>query len=136
MAVLVEALSVVIKAKRLAESYPGGWEAFAGDAPNETLCSDGAVVRLGFMKRADVEACIRGLTLHGLVHLRDGRAEDIVVVDQHRGPIDRCDWIQFGKMQDPRGDISVCRLVGTTEDTFVAPAAWSHDDTHRSYEQY
>lgn len=134
MPVLVEALSVVIRAKRIADVYPGGWDGFAADAPNDTLCSDGSVVRLGFMTPDDVRACIRGLEAHGLVHLRDGRAEDFVVVDQHTGPIDRCDWIQFGKMRDERGVVSVCRLVGTTDETFVTPASWTFEGSlsHRA----
>lgn len=139
MAVLVEALSVVIKATRIDEAYPGGWEAFAAEAPNDTLCSDGSVVRLGFMTPADVRACIRGLEARGLVHLTDGRAEDIVVVDQRTGPVDRCDWIQFGKMRGDRGDVSVCRLAGTGDETFVTPANWTFENSlsHRqTYEGF
>lgn len=139
MAVLVEALSVVIQAKRIHDAYPGGWDAFASEVPNDTLCSDGAVVRLGFMTPDDVRACIRGLESRGLTHVREGRAQDIVVVDQRRGPIDRCDWIQFGKMRSDLGEVSVCRLAGSTDDTFVTPANWTFENSlsHRhSYEGF
>jgi len=137
MPVLVEALSVVIKAERLKAVYPGGWDAFVADAPNDTLCSDGTVARLGFMTLDDVRACIRGLEALGLVHLRDGLAQDLVVVDQQRGPVDRCDWVEFGRVRLDEGDVSVCRLIGTTDDTFVTPANWTYQDSlsHRfSYE--
>jgi len=35
MAVLIEAISVVIKGTAVVERYPGGWEAFEADPPNQ-----------------------------------------------------------------------------------------------------
>jgi hypothetical protein len=135
--VLVEALSVVVKAARVEAAYPGGWDGFLADAPNDTICSDGVLVRLGFMTPTDVDACIRGLERQGLVHLDGDRAVDIVRVDQRRGPLDRCDWIQFGKLRTGQGDVSVCRLAGSSDETLVTPAAWTYESSlsHRfSYE--
>jgi hypothetical protein len=40
MAVLVEAISVIIKRTAIDEKWPGGWEAFVRDVPNRTLCFD------------------------------------------------------------------------------------------------
>jgi hypothetical protein len=139
VAVLVEALSVVIKTRRVAAAYPGGWDGFVADSPNDTLCSDGELVRLGFMTPADVAACVRGLEAAGLVHLEDGLAADFAIVDQRRGPVDRCDWLEFGRMASEQGDVSVCRLAGSTSEALVTPANWSYEDSlsHRfSYEPY
>ncbi len=41
MPVLIEALSVVIRADAIVEHYPGGAEQFMNDCPNNTLCADG-----------------------------------------------------------------------------------------------
>jgi hypothetical protein len=136
--VLVEALSVVIQARRIEAVYPGAWDGFVADAPNDTLCSDGVLVRLGFMTPTDLNACVGGLELHGLVHLADGRAQDFVIVDQQRGPLEPCDWIQFGKMRDTHGELSVCRMAGSTDETLVTPDAWTYENSlsHRfSYEK-
>jgi len=138
MPVLVEALSVVIKAKRIEAAYPGAWDGFVADVPNDTLCSDGALVRLGFMTPKDLNACVKGLELHGLIHLNDGKAEDFVLVDQQRGPLEPCEWIQFGKMRNEHGDVSICRMAGSTDETFVAPDGWTYESSlsHRfSYEK-
>ena len=35
MAVLIEAISVVIKAEVIEKRYPGGWSAFAASPPNQ-----------------------------------------------------------------------------------------------------
>lgn len=129
MPVLIEAISVVINAKRLSDSFPGGWDGFVADAPNDTLCSDGELVRLGFMEPKDVEACVRGLEAVGLVYMRDGRCVDMVVVDQNRGPTTLCEWIEFGKMRRGESDVSICRLAGSTAETFVTPDGWTFENS-------
>jgi len=40
MPVLVEATSVIIKRSAIDEKWPGGWESFVRDVPNQTLCAD------------------------------------------------------------------------------------------------
>jgi hypothetical protein len=48
MAILVEGISVVIRAEAVIHRYPGGWERFRDDCPNDTLCADGELIRVGF----------------------------------------------------------------------------------------
>ncbi len=47
MAVLVEGLSVIIRADCLQNFET--WDAFKEIVPNETMCADGELVRVGFM---------------------------------------------------------------------------------------
>ena len=61
MAVLVEAISVVIRLETLAEKYTGGVDQYAQDCPNGTFCMDGNIVRVGFMSPDDVNAFIGNL---------------------------------------------------------------------------
>ena len=49
MPVLTEGTSVVIRADRLIEKFPGGWDEFKKGVPNKTLCADNELVRVGFM---------------------------------------------------------------------------------------
>jgi hypothetical protein len=49
MAVLVEAISVVVRRDAIDRSYEGGWVAFVSSVPNATLCTDDQLARVGFM---------------------------------------------------------------------------------------
>ncbi len=45
------------------------------------------------MSPVDAEAYIKTLSTYGLEFLVDGKARDLAVVDQLRGPLAPCDWI-------------------------------------------
>ena len=61
MAVLIEGLSVVIRVDAINARYPGGWEAFAANAPNASVCWDGELARAGFMMPRDARAYVESL---------------------------------------------------------------------------
>ena len=61
MAVLVEGISVIIRRRVIEEKFPGGWDAFVEDVPNETLCADDELARVGFMSPDDVKAYCKKL---------------------------------------------------------------------------
>ncbi len=82
MAVLIEGLSVVIRIDAIKARYPGGWEAFAANAPKANCCWNGELARVGFMAPWDTKAFVQSLESLGLIHLVDGMARDMVVVDQ------------------------------------------------------
>jgi len=69
MAVLVEAVSVIIKASAIQEKYPGGWKKFKANLPNRTMCTDGELIRVGFMVPGDARAFVRELESFGFVSL-------------------------------------------------------------------
>ncbi len=85
MAVLIEAISVVVRADSLLKSFNGNWEAFKEIVPNQTLCADNEIVRVGFMTPTDVESFINKLEKHGLVFIGNGESLDTCVVDQIKG---------------------------------------------------
>jgi hypothetical protein len=66
MAVLVEAISVVLRRASIARSYPGGWDGFVEAVPNTTLCYDDDIARVGFMSPPDVERYVTDLQRCGL----------------------------------------------------------------------
>ncbi len=110
MAVLVEAISVIIRRDSIVAKYPGGWDSFVDAVPNATLCHDADIARVGFMVPPDIETFISRLTQAGLVFLAHGKAQDLAVVDQQRGLTTDCDWLEFAKLPFGKagGKVSAC----------------------------
>ena len=132
MAVLIEVISVVIRADRLLDVYPGGWDAFKNDVPNATMCADNELVRVGFMTPQDVEGYIEKLYGLGLTYLENGTAQDMVVIDQMRGPAVPCTWAEFGHINldnDPKKRVAVCRLKGSSQMVLARPDGWEYEQS-------
>jgi hypothetical protein len=112
MAVLVEAISVVVRMDAIRRSFAGGWNCFRSSVPNSTMCSDGQLIRVGFMAPADAEKYVRSLSQAGLVFLKNGECLDIAVVDQQIGSTMPCNWLEFARVRygENGGKISVCWL--------------------------
>lgn len=130
MAVLVEAISVVVRADAIHRRFRGGWDGFRDSVPNKTLCADYELARVGFMTPADVEAYVKELEQNGLKYQRWGKAKDIVVIDQIRGPAVPCGWIEFGHINlngDPKKRIGACRLKGSQIEQIIMPDGWDFE---------
>jgi hypothetical protein len=127
MAVLVEAISVILRRDRVATSYPGGWDAFEAKFSYETACADDHLARIGFMSPKDVETFVELLAPFGLSYVVNGKAADVVVVDQIRGPLVPCDWIEFGHVELSGNRIAACRLVGDGDNAIFTPANWHYE---------
>jgi hypothetical protein len=130
MAVLVEGISVIIRADRL--EAVGGWDAFKALVPNETLCADGELVRVGFMAPSAVRNFIAELQNRGLDFSKAGPAADIVVADQQRGFTSACDWAEFGHIdwdRDPAKPVAAARLNGSRSNSLVTPDGWNYDQS-------
>jgi hypothetical protein len=122
MAVLAEALSVIVRVRDLEARYPGGLEKYEADAPNATFCCDGELARVGFMTSDDALGFIERLCQLGLRFAEGDRYVDIAMVHQHKGPLRHCDWLEFGRF--PEG-FSACRLAGGQHGgRMVAPPEW------------
>jgi hypothetical protein len=129
MAVLVEAISVIVRRRAIDAKFPGGWAAFAADAPNRTLCSDGEIARVGFMSPADVETYVQSLEKLGLTHTEGEKAIDLAVLDQMRGPAVPVDWLEFGHVELTRtgGKVAACRLTGSRVASIMLPEGWEYE---------
>ena len=109
MAVLVEGISVIVRRDSIEYKFDGGWNQFLKIIPNQTLCFDDEIARVGFMAPNDVEKYIDDVVSQGLVFLRNREAVDIVVVDQLQGPTTPCNWLEFTRTDyQGEGEISVC----------------------------
>lgn len=121
MAVLIEGFSVVVRNATLDARYPGGVAGFRGDSPNATFCTDGTLSRVGFMARPDADAFVAGLAAVGLTPYRKEAAEDVVVVSQDEGPLQRCRWLEFGEYEGAL----IAWLVGHEAGELHATPGWS-----------
>lgn len=132
MAVLVEGISVIIKAESVTEKFPGGWKAFEANPPNKTLCADGELIRIGFMVPDDVKRYIGTLAEYDIQYLVNGKAEDLIVADQQRGFAAPCDWAEFGRIPLDLNNtkiIAACRKTGSTVNQVVMPDGWNFEES-------
>lgn len=132
MAVLIEAISVIIKAESIVSKYPGGWEQFRTDVPNQTLCADGELARVGFMSPHDVQSYVGFLESRGLVFQSDGKCTGIAVIDQQRGITIPCDWADFGRIfidHEQTQKVSACRIKGSMQLIVSYPDGWEYENS-------
>jgi hypothetical protein len=123
VAVLIEAINVIVRNRTIEDKYVGGMVQFRRDRPNDSFCSDGLLTRVGFMAPPDVRTFVDRLQECDFDLLRDGRFVEIAVVDQHQGATADCDWLGFG--YHFKG-FSYVYLAGTDENGLVAvPSGWS-----------
>jgi hypothetical protein len=112
MAVLVEAISVVVRLDAIKSRFAGGWREFLACVPNSTLCADEFLARVGFMSPPDIEAFVKRLERGGLTFLRNGKSIDIAVVDQMRGPTMPVEWLEFAciSLSEAGNKVAACWL--------------------------
>lgn len=122
MAVLVEAISVVVPIAVLEAKYPGGVAQYERDCTNHTFCADANLTSIRFMLSTDVKRFIERLTARGLDFVAAGSCVDIVVVDQHQGPTAPCAWIEGG--HQPEGYAAVW-MGGTEPGELAHPEGWT-----------
>jgi hypothetical protein len=128
MAVLVEANSIIVRVQAIHNRYAGGWTAFDDSVPNNTLCSDGEVARVGFMDPNDAEAYIGELERRGLTFLRDENSQDIAFAVQNGGITMPCDWLEFGQIDvAPGQSVSAVWLKGAASREVICPQNWRYE---------
>jgi hypothetical protein len=127
MAVLIEAISLVIKREAIQRDFAGGWEAFLSSVPNGSFCSDEDLARVGFMDPTDVRAYVAALEAHGLTFQQEGMAVDLAVVDQLRGTTIPAPWLEIGRFHINGWHIVACWPKGSTPDGISFPAGWQYE---------
>lgn len=142
MAVLVEAISVIVRRDAINKRFTGGWRGFLNTVPNNTLCADDDLARVGFMSPPDVEEFVRHLERAGLVFTSNGKALDIAVVDQMRGPTVPAEWLEFAHLalSGNGGQVAACwlfegpRIAAGTHmsakgGSLATPEGWTYEDS-------
>jgi hypothetical protein len=130
VAVLVEATSLIVRVQTIHVRYPGGWSAFIEKIPNNTLCSDNDLARVGFMNPDDCRCFVGSLESVGITFVKDGQSRDIVVADQMRGFTVPCDWADFGRIElKPGQTVAAARLRGTKSRQVFCPDGWKYENS-------
>ena len=129
MAVLVEAISAIIRRESINAKYPNGWDGFVFDVPNNTLCADEDIARVGFITPKDVKSFVRRLEEYGFKFIEDNKSVDIAVVDQQRGFTVKCDWLEFGhvNLSDTSKKCAACRIIGRKSTQLITPDGWEYE---------
>ena len=117
MSILLEAITVVFMNATADRHIQGGVDAVKTIAPNSTFRTDGLISAISFMDPESTGNFVDTLVNVGMEFVEDGVAQDIVVLDQYRGPTAQCDWIGFNQNADgnsiawlvghPQGDMAV-----------------------------
>lgn len=142
MAVLVEAISVIVRKDAISHRIPGGMSHFRSELPNRTFCEDDRICRIGFLSPEETASFADKLQALGLDFLDDsGAAMDFAVVDQQHGPTTVCTWLAFGRIpcNTAGNQVSACWLddsdsITTDELTLCAgtlstPAGWAFESS-------
>jgi hypothetical protein len=129
MAVLVEAISVLVRLETIAEKYPGGVDQYAQDCPNGTFCMDEDITRVGFMDPDDVVAFIANLEHLGFQCITDDKCDEVAVADQVNGIVIPCDWLEHLYLVLFEGDVRVfiCKIADKPLGEIVFPAGWNYE---------
>jgi hypothetical protein len=131
MAVLIEANSVIIKADAVINKFQGGLDAFEKLIPNNTMCADGELIRVGFMEPADIYAFTEILKKHRLEHLdSNDKAIDFVLADQLKGFTSHCEWAQFGRVSlddDNTRKVAAARMINGESEEIFFPDDWHYN---------
>ncbi len=128
MTVIIEGISIVIRAKSLAVGF-SNWQSFLDWVPNKTLCCDGELARIGFMSPSDVSSSVSNLEHRGIRYLVDRQSLDIAVVDQLHGLCCSCDWLEVGTMPyngDEAKPIMAAKLIGGKNNLLMLPDNWDY----------
>jgi hypothetical protein len=127
MAVLVEAITVVIRRDAIERNVPGGLRGFPALLPNNTACMDGQLLRVGFMVSADADAFLARLAEVGLT--ARGDSQNVAVVNQQLGPTPDVPWLECVPYSRGSAGVTVlgCRLKGSVESGLVVPDGWTYE---------
>ena len=130
MAVLIECLNVVVRRDAIAARMRGGWTEFVGLVPNQSLCADDHLARVGFMAPSDVGEFLDLLGQAGLVAFDGTTCRDMVVIDAHTGTTRPCTWVDvYATRSYDGGSIIACSPAGWAGGRVSVPVGWAYESS-------
>lgn len=133
MAVLIEALSLVIPRIALDISWPGGSDAFLHamcepDCLSRRVCADDTLASISFFNPEDALPTEQRLEDIGLLGVVDDAFHDFAFVDQRTGPTMPCPWLHWRQHRD---GYTYAWREGSDSSTMAAPADWTPEQSRR-----
>ena len=131
MAVLIEAISVVVRRETIANKYRGGLDQYIEDCPNRTLCMDEDIVSVQFMTGRNAFDFVGSLEHDGFRYVVNNEYDEIAVVDQFLGITLPCEWLEFLNIVIFKGDLRVkaCNIMGNPLGKLALPAGWVYENS-------
>jgi hypothetical protein len=131
MAVLVEAISIIIRKETIDAKYPGGVDQYIEDCPNRTFCMDEDITRVGFMSPEDVDVFIDNLEFLGFTYVTNGQYDEIAVAVQFKGFILPCDWLECLDVKIFKGDqkLMACQIKDSAVCRLFYPCDWDYESS-------
>jgi len=129
MAVLVEGISVIVRRWDVSRRYPRGLRGYRALCANGTLCTDGQLVRVGFISPDAALAFVAGLQEVGFVGVSDGMSIDSCLVDQRQGMVYRASWLEIFRFPYQGGSLTLAALAGDNSATVAVPKGWRFEDS-------
>lgn len=124
MAVLVEGLSVIVRRWDVNRRFPGGFRAYRALCTNGTLCTDGRLVRVGFLSTDAALIFVAALQDVGFVGVSDGMSIDSCLVDQRQGMVYRAAWLEVFRFPYQSGSLTLAALAGDDSPEVAVPKGW------------
>ncbi|MDQ1247782.1 MAG: hypothetical protein QG597_2153 [Actinomycetota bacterium] len=121
MAVLCEAINVIVPVEVLDRRYPGGRAGYKADVPNATFCTDGVLTRVGFMTPIDTQEWAEWVQDLGVVlQAPDDTFAEMAVVEAPSGLTRPCHWLETGVVDG----VMSAWVAGAVRGELVAPQGW------------
>jgi hypothetical protein len=122
VAVLCEAISVIVPVEVLNRRYPGGLAGYEADVPNATFCCDAVLTRVGFMAPIDTQQWAEQVQDFGVVlRAQDDTFAEMAVVEAPSGLTLPCHWLDTEVIDE----VMWAWVAGSAQGELVAPKGWS-----------
>jgi hypothetical protein len=136
VALVIDALSVVMPNTAVEERFPGGLAAYQRTCSNDTFSTDGGICRVAFSAEADARAFVGELTRHGFAAPWSGQCSDVALVAPHVNLLYPCKWLETGLEAVAAADgrhysALVVRLRGDDSTRITIPGEWQPGTLHR-----
>jgi hypothetical protein len=119
MAVSVAFYSVVIRKSTIEARFPGGLKHYSAACPNDSLCIDDNIVRVGFMAFNDANIFIHWLQSIGFVVSGEVGISEVAIIRQDKGHLVPCNWLELGRIDGH----PIAWLAGSEPGRTFIPAA-------------
>lgn len=125
MAVVIEAITIVVRRDAVRRAFRGNEAAFEALAPNRSGRKDSHLHAVGFMDHRDAAAFVtRALEPRGLAWARGEEAIDLTLVDQFTGLQHYTPWLEVGQYPVEGGAVTAAWLEGTEPGALSTHAGW------------
>lgn len=125
MAVVIEAITIVVRRDAVRRAFRGNEAAFEALAPNRSGRKDAHLHAVGFMDHRDAAAFVtRALEPRGLAWARGEEAIDLTLVDQFTGLQHYTPWLEVGQYPVEGGAVTAAWLKGTEPGALSTHGGW------------